>query len=180
MARGPALLAAPAWEASLAGARGAASKRSLPRLSSPRHQRGMPFIFIHSFFMTLRIIWWISNLVICCSCSVRCVSDSHGRKPLFPFCQYLSICLAQESADEDFLFVLSHCWSDKYTSALSSERKETSCPELRRKYVELPPKGPVITQLLWKHETEQHKLWQRHDFHIKNVPPRAQAWAVCL
>ena len=38
-----------------------------------------------------------------------------------------NISYAQEPADEDFLFVLSHCWSDKYTLAFCLGRKETSC-----------------------------------------------------
>lgn len=103
---------------------------------------GSPLYYYYYFFLNLKIIWWCSSWVICCHCNIRCMSDSHSRKPLFPFCQYLGICLAQEPADEDFLFVLSHCWSDKYTSALSSERKETSCPELKGKICRNSTKGP--------------------------------------
>lgn len=104
-------------------------------------RRVLLFIII-IIFLNLKIIWRCSSWVICCHCNICCVSDSHSRKPLFPFCQYLGICLAQEPADEDFLFVLSHCWSDKYTSALSSKRKETSCPELKGKICRNSTKGP--------------------------------------
>lgn len=108
---------------------------------------GSPLFLYLFIFFNLKINWWLFSRVICCHCNICCVLDSHSWKPLFPFCQYLGICLAQEPADEDFLFVLSHCWSDKYTSSLSSKRKETSCPELKGKICRNSTKGPVITRL---------------------------------
>lgn len=68
-----------------------------------------------------------------------------------------NISYAQEPADEDFLFVLSHCLSDKYTLAFCLERKETSCPELKRKNAKIPLNGPVIMEFQGQHQNENYK-----------------------